>query len=156
MPCLGCPRGLRVISYRWRSGLGRIVFFPCGSGTSLRGRAVSFRGKVYSSRERIASFPRRKVSNCWCVVERRTLTVCLVVYWINCYIINVISLAVKETVTFQWKVDSCRGRVVSFPGRKESSGWSRVAGAGRGLNLPVYRISYVITSYSYISFLFWH
>ena len=64
MPCLGCPRGLRVISYRWRIGLGRIVFFPCGSGTGLRGRAASFRGKVYSSRERFATFPGRKVSNC--------------------------------------------------------------------------------------------
>ena len=61
VPCLGCPRGLRVISYRWRSGLGRIVFFPCSSGTRLRGRAASFRGKVYSSRERIASFPGRKL-----------------------------------------------------------------------------------------------
>ena len=216
MPCLGCPRGLRVTSYRRRSGLGRIVFFPWGSETSLLGRAVIFRGKVYSSRERIASFPRRKVSNCqhmvgrrtltvclivywincyiinvislavketvtfrWKVdscrgrtasfprrkesncqhmVGRRTLTVCLIVYWINCYIINVISLAVKETVTFRWKVDSCRGRTASFPRRKESSGRSRVVGTGRGWNLPVYRISYVIVSnsYSYISFLFRH
>ena len=122
VPCLGCPRGLRVISYRWRSGLGRIVFFPCSSGPRLGGRAANFRGKVYSSQERIASFPRRKVSNCWCLVEGRALTVCLVVYWITCYIINIASLAVKETVAFQWKVDSCRGRVVSFPGRKESSG----------------------------------
>ena len=82
------------------------------------------------------------------------LTVCLVTYWITsciiacsivivtsaiyCYII-VTSLAVRETVSFRWKVDSCRGRVVSFPGRKESSGQGRVAGAGArwGLNLPV-------------------
>ena len=53
VPCLGCLMG--VIR-----GLGRIVFFPCGSGPGLRGlrgRAVSFRGKLYSSRGRIASFP---------------------------------------------------------------------------------------------------
>ena len=37
MPCLGCPRG--VISYWWRIGLGRIVFFPCSSGIRLRGES---------------------------------------------------------------------------------------------------------------------
>ena len=47
-------------------------------------------------------------------------------------VISVINLAVKGTVTFRWKVDSCRGRIASFPGRKESSGRSRVAGDGRG------------------------
>ena len=101
MPCLGCPRG--VISYWWRIGLGRIVFFPCGSGIRLRGRAISFRGKVYSSRERIASFPGRKVSNSRYLVGGRNLTVYLVVYWIawitciisiTCIII-VANLAVK-------------------------------------------------------------
>ena len=43
VPCLGCP--LRIVGYRWRVGLGRIVFFPCGSRPWLRGlqgRAVSF------------------------------------------------------------------------------------------------------------------
>ena len=143
MPCLGCPRG--VISYWWRIGLGRIVFFPCSSGIRLRGRAISFWGKVYSSWERIASFPGRKVSNSRCLVEGGNLTVYLVVYWITwitciicitCIII-VASLAVKGTVTLQWKVDSCWGRVVSFPRRKESRGQGRVAGARRGLNLPV-------------------
>ena len=85
MPCLGCPRGLRVIGCRRRIGLGRIVFFPCGSGVRLRGRAASFQGKVYSSWERIATFPGRKVSNCRCLVEGRTLTVCLVVYCLVVY-----------------------------------------------------------------------
>ena len=45
------------------------------------------------------------------------------------------------------------GRVASFPRRKESSGQSRVVGVGRELSFPVYWISYVIISYSYISFL---
>ena len=34
-----------------------MVFLPCRSENSLLGRAVIFWGKVYSSRERIASFP---------------------------------------------------------------------------------------------------
>ena len=81
VPCLGWP--LRIIGYRWRIGLGRIVFFPCGSGPGLRGlrgRAVSFWGKLYSSWGRIASFPGRKVSNCRCLVVRGTLTNCLIAY----------------------------------------------------------------------------
>ena len=57
VPWLGCPIGLRIIGCRRRIGLGRIVFFPCGSGPGLRGRAGSFRGKLYSSWGRIASFP---------------------------------------------------------------------------------------------------
>ena len=75
VPCLGCPLG--VIG-----GLGRIVFFPCSTGPGLRGvrgRAVSFRGKLCSSQGRIASFPGRKVSNCWCLDVRGNLTNCLIV-----------------------------------------------------------------------------
>ena len=83
MPCLGCLMVLRNIGYRWRIGLGRIVFFLCGSGPGLRGRADSFRGKLYSYQGRIASFPRRKVSNCWCLVVRGDLTNCLVAYLVN-------------------------------------------------------------------------
>ena len=126
MPCLGCPRGLKVIGYRWRAGLGRIVFFPCGSGTRLRGRAASFRGKLYGSWGRIASFPGRKVSNCRCLVVGRTLTVCLVaywiywIYWITCYIITVTSLTVKGTVTFWWRVGSCWGELSPSPGGRRA------------------------------------
>ena len=32
--------GLRIIGCRWRIGLGRIVFFPCGSGPGLRGKRI--------------------------------------------------------------------------------------------------------------------
>ena len=74
VPCLGCPVG--VIG-----GLGRIIFFPCGAGPGLRGvrgRAVSFRVKLYSSRGRIASFPGRKVSNCRCLDLPNSLIVCLI------------------------------------------------------------------------------
>ena len=75
VPCLGCPLG--VIG-----GLGRIVFFPSGTGPRLRGvrgRAVSFWVKLCSSRGRIASFPGRKVSNCQCLDVRGSLTNCLIV-----------------------------------------------------------------------------
>ena len=142
VPWLGCPIGLRIIGCRRSIGLGRIVFFPCGSGPGLRGRAGSFRGKLYSSRGRIASFPGGKVSNCWCLVVRRTLTICLItycvwIYWVTCCIIIIASLIVKGTVTFPRRVDSCLGRDVSFPRGKESSGRSRIVGVGWGLNLPV-------------------
>ena len=142
VPWLGCPMGLRIVGCRRRIGLGRMVFFPCGSGPGLRGRAGSFREKLYSSRGRTASFPRRKVSNCWCLVVGRTLTICLIaywvwIYWITYWIIIIASLIVNGTVAFQRRVDSCLGRVVSFPGGKESIGRSRIVGLGRGLNLPV-------------------
>ena len=77
------------------------------------------------------------MSNCRCLVGGRTLTVCLLFTELLVILLCVASLVVKETVIFRWKVDSCRGRVVSFPGRKESSGQGRVAGARQGLNLPV-------------------
>ena len=67
------------------------------------GRAVTFWGRVNSCQGRIASFPRRKVSNChsgkdaWC-------------------------LTIGRTVTFQGRVNSCWGRIATFPGRKVSPG----------------------------------
>ena len=119
--------GLRIIGCRWRIGLGRIVFFPCGSGPGLRGRTGSFRGKLYSSRGRIASFPRRKVSNCWCLVVRGTLTILIAywiwIYWVTCCIIIIASLVINGTVTFWRRVDSCRGRVSpSLGGRRAVAG----------------------------------
>ena len=50
----------------------------------LRGRAVSFRVKLYSYWGRIASFPGRKVSNCRCLVMGGTLTnlIAYLIYWI--------------------------------------------------------------------------
>ena len=45
---------------RERSSLGGIVFFPWGKENNGLGRADIFWGKVYSSQERIASFPREE------------------------------------------------------------------------------------------------
>ena len=130
-PHLGCPRGLRVISYRWRSGLGRIVFFPCGSGTCLLGGAVIFRGKVYSSRERIASFPggRWAIASVW-LGERPWLFAWLFIELIV-VLLMLLAWLLRKLLPFSERWTVARGRVASFPGRKESSGRSRVAGTGR-------------------------
>ena len=156
MPCLGCPRG--VISSWRRIGLGRIVFFPCGSGIRLRGRGASFWGKVCVSQEIIASFPRRKVSNCqvlgwgggtwlawlfvWLLTELLAILLLVVLLLLLVLLIATLLLLawlLGRLFPSSGRWTAARGELSPFPGRKESSGWGRVAGAGArwGLNLPV-------------------
>ena len=150
LPCMGGVRGLRgAISlpmWKERSSLGGIVFFPWGKENNTLGRAVIFWGKMYSSGERIASFSRRKVSNCqsrettWCLGIRGTVTFRGKVYscWeriasfpgrkvSNCRSRKyALCLTIGRTVTFQGRVTSCRERIASFPWRKVSNSWGRM------------------------------
>ena len=87
LPCLGGARGMR----------GAVSLTVYMGGSSL-GWVNIFWGKVWSSREKTASFPGRKVSHCW--------TWCL---------------GSVSTVAFWGRVYSCWERIASFPGRKVSN-----------------------------------
>ena len=83
---------------RWAvARLGRLP------GAWIVGELLPSEQRVYSCQGRIASFPRRKVSNCR---TRKTI-------W---------CLDTGRAVAFRGRVYSCRGRIASFPRRKVSNG----------------------------------
>ena len=128
LPCPGGARGMR----------GAVSLTVYTEGRNL-GWANIFRGKVWSSGEKTASFPRRKVSSCW--------TWCLgsgsaVPFWGRVYSCweriasfpgrKVSNCRTRETawcldtgstVPFRGRVYSCQGRIASLPGREVSNGW---------------------------------
>ena len=127
LPCPGGARGMR----------GAVSLTVCTEGRSL-GWANIFQGKVWSSGERTASFPGRKVSSCrtWCLESGSTVPFWgrVYSYWgriasfpgrkvSNCRTRETVwCLDTGRAVTFWGRVYSCRGRIASLPGREVSNG----------------------------------